>query len=132
MSPIRCPECEKNVSINFYECEVTDINFDDSDCSVVIEFHIVFGCAEDETELGEYDGESVQCVPKLADYLENHEDLDISNVQIYEDVKFENKIITRNGRKTYITKWVTQVTLNKRVFKVSGELPLTLDQINFS
>jgi len=132
MSPIRCPECEKNVSIIFNECEITDINFDDSDFSVIIEFHIVFGCAEDDTDLGEYDGESIQSVPKLADYLENHEDIDLNDIQVDENVVFENKIITRGGRKTYLTKWQTQVTLNKKVFKVVGELPLRLDQIDFS
>jgi hypothetical protein len=132
MSAARCSDCERNVSLEIGDTEINETTFDDSNYSVEVEIHMPFNCAECETELGEYEGTSDQVVPRLEDYLENHENVDVSVAVVNEAEITETKIITRNGRKTYLAKWATQITLNKKEFKVAGELAITQDQIEVS
>ena len=129
MSPVRCPDCERNESLLINEAELIDYTFDDSAFTVETEIHMSFACAECETDLGEYTGTSDYVVPKLEDYLERHENLDSSDAEVQYAEIIGTKIITRNGRKTYLAKWAANITLNKKDFMINGELAITQDQI---
>ena len=129
MSPIRCPDCERNVSLEISEAEVQETRFDDSENKIEVDIHMTFVCAECGGDLGEYTGMSDHEVPKLAEYLEKHDYVDASEAEV-EDADVDTKIITRNGRKTYLAKWSTQVKLNRKVFNVAGDLGITQDEID--
>jgi len=128
MSPIRCPDCERNVSLEIGDVEFEDTKFDDTDNRVAVNIHMMLTCAECGTELGEYSGTADHIVPKLEEYLEKH-DLDASDAEVDEAEVSKTRIITRGGRKTYVVEWTTQLRLNKRAFKVNGELAINQDQI---
>ena len=129
MSPVRCPDCEKNVAIEISEAEITDTSFDDSELVVIVEGHIVLMCSECNTDLGEADATSSEIVPKMEEYLENHEDADPGEAEVEEAEITESKTITRNGKKTYISKWKTNVKLGRKTFKVNGDLAVTHEDI---
>jgi len=127
MSPMRCADCERNVSLEV-EAEIEETRYDDSDARVEVDIHMIFTCAECGSELGEYSDSTDSVIQKLEDYLEKHEDLDPGDVEV-DDAEVVTAIKQRNGRKTYIAEWSTQAKLNNKVFKVNGELGVTQDQI---
>jgi hypothetical protein len=127
MSPMRCPDCEKNVAIEIEEADITDYNFD-GEGSVEITIHMAFACAECGTTLAEFDDVSTEEVPKLAEYLEDHEDVDLEGAEL-DAPDIETKIITRNGRKTYLAKWSTKLKVGRKTFKVDGEVAVTQDKM---
>lgn len=129
MSPVRCPDCEKNVSIEISEAEIIDTSFDDGELAVIIEGHIVLMCSECNTDLGEADSISSEIIPKIKEYIENHEDADPGEAEVEEAEITESKTITRNGKKTYITKWETNVKLGRKTFNVNGDLAVTQEDI---
>jgi len=128
MSPIRCADCEKNVSLEIGEVEVQETRLGDSGNRIEVDLHMMLTCAECGSDLGEFTGTSDHIVPKLEEYVEKH-DLDVSDSEVDEAEVSNTKIITRGGRKTYIAEWTTQLTLNEKVFKVNGELAINQDQI---
>lgn len=129
MGAARCSDCEKNVRLEINDSEVNDYSFDEGAFAIEVEIHLSFTCIECGCDMGEYTGTSTQIVPKLEDYIENHENLDVTDAELEEPQITETKVITRNGRKTYIAKWVTQLKLSNKKFCVYGELACTQDQI---
>ncbi|MBN1370423.1 MAG: hypothetical protein JW987_00570 [Anaerolineaceae bacterium] len=94
--------------------------FDGQD-SVEVEIHMLFACSECQEALAEYSGTSTEEVPKLAEYLDEHEDADASEGKLSAP-EVETKIITRAGVKTYLAKWKADFKLGRKTFKVNGEV----------
>jgi len=127
MGAIRCPDCESFVSLNV-DAEVEDTQYDDSSNFVEVDLHLILTCAECGAELGEYNDTTDYAATELGEYLEEHEDIDASNVECYDADIVETKVEKRKGRKHYIALWSTRLKCNDEVFKVSGEMAVTQDQ----
>lgn len=127
MSPMRCPDCEKNVALEIEEVEWTDYSFD-GESSVEVEIHMLFACAQCGTTLAEYSDTCTAEIPGFVEYVEDHEDLDPGSAEM-DEPETEGKIITRGGHKTYLAKWQSKIKLGRKTFKVSGELAVTHYQV---
>ena len=115
-----CPDCERNTVLEIEEAEVIDSRFD-GECRAEVEIHMLFFCGECQTTLAEYTDTSIDDIPKLMDYLDEHEDADASEGEL-SIPEVETKVITRAGVKTYLAKWKADFKLGRKTFKVNGEV----------